>query len=127
MSDLGPLNILIIDDLPPILQTLKNLLSREGYHIDTAVSGEQGIEKLADRPYDLVITDIKMPGLSGLEVAASIKAMTGGKLPVIGMSGTPWLLDEALFDACLNKPCTRKELTAAIKEVTALGKAGSCH
>jgi CheY-like chemotaxis protein len=118
MNDPGSLKILIIDDVLPILQTLDCLLSREGHCIDTATSGEQALKQLEDTPYDLVITDIRMPGLSGTELATRIKTMTGGTLPVIGMSGTPWLLNHDIFDACLSKPCTKKELCTAIRQVT---------
>ena len=60
--------ILIVDDERNIRTTLKLCLSGEGYEIDTAVNGEDGLEKTKKNRYDLIFLDIKMPGMSGMEV-----------------------------------------------------------
>ncbi len=59
-----------------------------------------------------------MPGKSGRNVLDEVRKVNGSSLPVIGMSGTPWLLGEGLFDAVLIKPFTREQLFEAIKNVT---------
>jgi CheY-like chemotaxis protein len=57
--------ILIIDDEPGIVSALAYLLSRDGYHVDTAGNGRLALEKLQRRAYDLVLCDLRMPELDG--------------------------------------------------------------
>ena len=78
--------ILIIDDNAMICDTLQDFLALEGYPVDTARDGAEGLAKLQQGGYDLVLSDIKMPGLSGLEVLRAIKAQ-GGDTEVILMTG----------------------------------------
>lgn len=117
METNAPARILIIDDEKQILNMLAQALGRKGVLVDTARSGQRGLEKIHAFPYDLVITDIKMPGISGEEVLAGIRRCHGSEVPVIGMSGTPWLLDGPLFDAVIEKPCSHRELFAIIDRI----------
>lgn len=77
--------ILIIDDETSILDTLRILLKRDGYEVHTAVGGQQGIEKLSDVKPDIVLSDIRMPGVSGIEVLDAAQA-ADPTLPVILMT-----------------------------------------
>lgn len=79
-------SILIIDDEASIRQTLEAALSDEGYKVKTAASGKQGLESLKTDPSDLVILDIWMPELDGIETLKIIKS-EWPELPVIMMSG----------------------------------------
>jgi len=117
LINLKPHNILIIDDEYGILKVLKLILTRKGKNVDTAVNGEEGLKKIQKNSYDLILTDIKMPKISGKEVLAEVKRIKGNTVPVIGMSGTPWLLDQDLFDAVLDKPSTKQKLFATIRKV----------
>jgi DNA-binding response OmpR family regulator len=74
--------ILIIDDDPAVTSLLRRSLSYEGYTIDVAASGEAGLKLALERPPDLVILDIMMPGLSGLEVLRRLRA-ADSRLPVL--------------------------------------------
>ena len=65
--------ILVVDDEPRICQLLSELLSREGYEVDAAGSGEQALERLATVDYQMVITDLKMPGMDGFALIEEIK------------------------------------------------------
>ena len=98
------IRVLVIDDETAISRMLSMALSRKGYQVDTADSGEEGINKLQSNEYHLVITDILMGKMSGNEVLEKVKELKGDSIPVIAMSGTPWLMDEHLFDAVLPKP-----------------------
>jgi DNA-binding response OmpR family regulator len=109
--------ILIIDDEPSILKMLTMALSRKGYVTDTALNGAQGIKKFNANHYDLVLTDIVMPDLSGSQVSLELRKIKGNVTPIVGMSGTPWLLDRDLFDDVLPKPCSLKELFDVIGKV----------
>jgi CheY-like chemotaxis protein len=109
--------VLIIDDEPSILRMLSIALSRKGYVIDTALNGTQGIEKIIANDYDLILTDILMPDISGSQVSRELRKIKGNVTPIVGMSGTPWLLDRDLFDDVLPKPCSLKELFDVIGKV----------
>lgn len=102
--------ILVIDDEQHILTLLAKGLTRNGYTVDTVESGEKGIEKIETNNYSLIFTDMKMPGLSGEQVLQYLKYIQKNMTPVVGMSGTPWLLDHCKFDAVLPKPFSMKEL-----------------
>jgi DNA-binding NtrC family response regulator len=67
--------LLIIDDEKIIVEYLEILLEQEGFRIKTALTGEAGLELFRSESFDLVITDIRMPGISGLEVVRQIKAL----------------------------------------------------
>lgn len=110
-------HILIIDDETAVLKVLKQMLMRENFAVDTAESGQEGLQKIHSGEYDLVITDIKMPGMSGTQVARAVRSLQCRDLPVIGMSGTPWLLDRDLFDAVLPKPFLRTDLLTAVTHI----------
>ncbi len=101
--------ILVIDDEVAILNMLKLKLSRLGFMVDTADTGEEGLKKINSNKYVLVLTDIKMPGVSGNQILNYVKDEKKSSIPVVGMSGTPWLLDQTNFDAVLLKPCSLKE------------------
>ena len=61
-------SLLVVDDEKVILEILKDFLTLEGFRVTTAISGEDAMELLHKEPYDLVITDLKMPGISGLDL-----------------------------------------------------------
>lgn len=75
--------ILIIDDERAIRNVLKETLEFEGYEADCAEDGQQGVEKATNTSYDLIYTDIKMPGLDGLEVLERL----AGTCPIVMISG----------------------------------------
>ncbi len=117
VSDLDLRQILVVDDEESILKLLTQVLSRNGYRIDTAGNGEEAIEKIKACRYDCVLTDVVMPGLSGSDVAATAKTLYGDSVPVIGMSGTPWLLDCDQFDATVEKPASIMELIRTLQKM----------
>src|SRR5215472_17062271 len=66
-------SVLIVDDEAAIRESLQTLLELEGYDVDIASDGEEGLTKLADRPYDLVLLDFAMPDRNGIEVLREIR------------------------------------------------------
>jgi CheY-like chemotaxis protein len=92
-------------------------LSRKGYQVDTADSGEEGINKLLSNEYHLVITDMLIGKISGNEVLEKVRALKGGSIPVIAMSGNPLMIDKQLFNAVLPKPCSFKLLYEMVQNL----------
>lgn len=74
--------ILIVDDEPNYLVVLSELLKDEGFEVMTAQSGEKGVKVVGETDLDLVITDMRMPGMDGLELLKAVKRFNGN-LPVI--------------------------------------------
>lgn len=79
-------NILIIDDEKAIRKTLGEILSYEGYKIDEAGDGEEGLKKFKEKNYDVVLCDIKMPKIDGLEFLDKA-GETNPDVPIIMISG----------------------------------------
>lgn len=69
------ISILLVDDDSSILMTSSIALRRRGYEVTTAHDGRQALKKLAQRSFDILISDIQMPGMSGLELAACVQRM----------------------------------------------------
>ncbi|MFN5134842.1 MAG: sigma-54-dependent transcriptional regulator, partial [Chitinophagaceae bacterium] len=78
--------ILIVDDEKAIRKTLTEILSYEGYKIDDAENGEEALKKLKERSYDVVLCDIKMPKVDGLEFLEKSKKINPD-VPIIMISG----------------------------------------
>ncbi|MEP6700892.1 MAG: sigma-54 dependent transcriptional regulator [Bacteroidota bacterium] len=79
-------NILIIDDEKSIRKTLGEILSYEGYKIDEASDGEEGLKKFKEKTYDAVLCDIKMPKIDGLDFLEKSREMNAD-VPIIMISG----------------------------------------
>ena len=79
-------NILIIDDEKAIRKTLTEILSYEGYKIDEAADGEEGLKRFGEKTYDVVLCDIKMPKLDGIEFLEKSREVNPD-VPVIMISG----------------------------------------
>src|SRR5215831_15409994 len=78
--------LLLIDDEPNILSTLRRALEIEGYAVEVAGSGRIGLEKLGSRDFDLVMLDVMMPELDGLQTLKLLREKDPD-LPVVMMSG----------------------------------------
>ncbi len=78
--------ILVVDDDPVIGKSFDRVLAGKGYAVITAADGEEALRKLSTESYDVVFTDIRMPGMSGLEVAERVKASQPW-LPVVIVTG----------------------------------------
>jgi CheY-like chemotaxis protein len=108
------LNILLVDDEGTVSEVLQQILTRLGHRTEIASGGLEALRMFDSRVYDLVITDILMPGVDGQSVARHIRSSDRPNTPVIGMSGTPWLLKGDIFDSVIDKPFNIKTLTNSI-------------
>ena len=107
-------SVLVIDDEKGILQIICQVLTRFGYNVETATDGQEGIRKFDGGSFDIVITDIRMPGIDGNGVMNHIRKSEKQSIPVIAISGTPWLMEGSGFDKILAKPFPMKELVESI-------------
>jgi CheY-like chemotaxis protein len=114
--------ILAIDDERSIADLIQEALAGCGHTVSTAFNGRQGLRRLETDRFDLVVTDICMPEIDGNCVLRHIRQSDRPMTPVIGISGTPWLLKESGFDAVLSKPFG---LLTLIDTVTGLLNDGS--
>jgi CheY-like chemotaxis protein len=78
--------VLVVDDDPVVGKSIDRILSSRGYAVIAATGGQEALDRLASEDYDVVYTDIKMPGMSGLEVARHIKESRPW-LPVVIVTG----------------------------------------
>jgi CheY-like chemotaxis protein len=78
--------VLVVDDDRVIGQSFDRVLTQKGYEVSTALSGQEALDKLGSNGYDMVFTDIKMPGMDGIEVARRVKEMNPW-LPVVVVTG----------------------------------------
>ena len=78
--------VLVVDDDPVVGKSIDRILSSRGYAVISAAGGEEAMQRLASEDYDMVYTDIRMPGMSGLEVARHIKESRPW-LPVVIVTG----------------------------------------
>jgi two-component system sensor histidine kinase/response regulator len=111
--------ILVIDDEDIILKSCRRILGESVYDIDTAYSGDEGLKRAGEKEYDIVITDIKMPGMSGMEVLATLRK-TRPEVTVIVFTGfatvenTREALKTGAFDY-IPKPFTKEELRSVVE------------
>ena len=110
--------ILLVDDVPANQLVTATLLRREGHQVDVVSSGEAAIRAVGKTPYDLVLMDIFMPGMTGPEAAQRIRAMPGiGRtVPIIALTADATNQDfsDAGIDGVLLKPVSPPELLAVL-------------
>jgi len=79
--------ILIADDDPQILEFLSNIVKKEGFQIETASDGEEALDKAERLPPHLIILDLKMPKMDGMEMIRRLQAGDCAKVPVLVVTG----------------------------------------
>jgi signal transduction histidine kinase len=110
--------VLVVDDEPSVLETMAAILSQEGYEVEAAGSAEDALEHLRKAPFDLVLTDLRMQGASGLSVLAELRRNWPETLAIIltGYASLDSAIDalrEGAYDYLI-KPCPVEELKATI-------------
>jgi two-component system response regulator MprA len=114
--------VLVVDDDANITAFLKRALAYEGYQVDVADDGRTALDMARDNPPDLVVLDIMLPGLDGVEVLRRLRAgeVETGKLPIIMLTARDEVSDrvrglDAGADDYLVKPFALEELTARLR------------
>jgi DNA-binding NtrC family response regulator len=112
--------ILVVDDEANMLGLFKKILEKEGYEVVTAGSGEEAIERLEKEGFDLLISDLKMPGLSGIELVRQAKKLSP-TLPCIVLTAYGTIesavsaMKEGAYDY-LTKPVNNDEIRMVVKK-----------
>lgn len=115
--------ILVVDDEDDICSTLQERLTMEGYRVWTAQDGRKALEFYQDHQVDLIITDVLMPEIDGLEV---VRALRRGRstVPIIAISGggaddLDFLVEAEEFGATrtMSKPFSLEELVAVVHDL----------
>ena len=112
-------HILLVDDDPRITDLLRRVLAYEGYSTASAASGSEALKRTLERPPDLIVLDIMLPGLDGLEVAQRLRA-AGDQVPILLLTARDLVADrvkglETGADDYLVKPFAPEELVARVK------------
>ena len=119
-----PPRVLLIDDDPVVRSGLATLLRHAGHTVAEAASGSAGLASFRENPPDIVLTDFIMPGLTGWEVARTVKALNP-RVPVVYVTGAAHAIaphQRAVVEAIIEKPCGSKIVDTVIRRLT--GTAG---
>ena len=112
--------LLIVDDEPSIIKGLNYSLVQDGYEVDTALDGEEALEKAKNGTYDLIILDLMLPKISGMEVCREVRGFS--QVPIIMLTAKSDDIDKILgleygADDYITKPFNILEVKARIKAI----------
>ena len=111
-------NILVVDDEPQITRVLKTTLSSQGYGVRSAGNGQEALDEMRGWSPDLVITDLRMPKMDGLELCREIRSKSTVPIVVLSVKGEEAVKVQALdagADDYVTKPFSVNELLARIR------------
>lgn len=126
MTDTGKKAILVVDDEITVCKSIRSALVQENYDIDLALSGEEALQKEQVKRYDVMIVDLMMPGISGLDLLRSLKT-TNPSVQVIMVTGYPTMkntlqaMQIGAFDF-LPKPFLPADLRNLVAKALAAGE-----
>jgi two-component system, OmpR family, response regulator len=115
MPALEPLRILAVEDEPEVLDVIRAMLVAAGHTVISAASGREALELFEREPVDVVVTDLGMPGMTGLTLAEEVKRRR--PVPVVLLTGWADELDDTHarhVDVLLAKPVTRERLMSGL-------------
>jgi CheY-like chemotaxis protein len=112
-------SILIVDDEFGLAEMLREMLSELDYEVTLAINGRLALERLRERRFDLVLTDLMMPVMDGAELAATLRSSDEHRhMAIVLMTSLPTAIPQQshLFDAVIRKPFTPAVLLNTLEE-----------
>ena len=114
------ITVLVVEDMSSERELICDYLRQGGYAVVSAADGKEGLEKFVTSQPNVVITDLVMPGMSGLELCRAIKKVATTKVPVIACTSKNQDLDRMWgmkqgVDFYLTKPFTKDEILQAVR------------
>jgi DNA-binding NtrC family response regulator len=114
--------ILVVDDEARVLFVLRHTLARviEQYEVETASSGREALQKIAEMDFDLVLTDLRMPDVDGIELSRQLRAHSPHTVIIwmtaFGSYGVAAVAEELGIDSCLDKPVKIDRIREAVRD-----------
>lgn len=120
----GPLNVLLVEDNPVNQKVICSFLAKRNYQVVLAHDGYEGVERASRQRFDIILMDIQMPRMDGLQATSAIRALAGdlGRVPIIALTANVMMEDarvclDAGMDAFLAKPLTMQALYDSLDQV----------
>jgi CheY-like chemotaxis protein len=123
-----PKKILVVEDNPDVLLIIKTALHEKGYDVITADGGEEGLAQVKQNDFDLILTDLAMPKVSGVDLISALKNAPGTwRIPIVAVTAhwTDQISVSASAAGCdgfIAKPFSREELLYEVEKHLALRK-----
>jgi len=123
----GPLRVLIAEDNLINQKLLAQMLKIGGHSFEIAENGEQAVSRFCESRFDLILMDVQMPGMDGLEATRRIRALAGSsgpRLPIIGVTAGASAAELATcvasgMDSCISKPISIHEMEQLLARISA--------
>lgn len=115
--------VLVVDDEPNVLALLKSVMTRNGYEVITATNGQEALERVAARSYDVILSDMRMPGMDGRKFFETVKKQNPALAHrIVFVTGDTVSADtQAFFEEtgarCLSKPFSIAQVVDTVNEV----------
>lgn len=116
-------HVLLVEDEPNIIEAIRFLLKRDGWHVDTHSDGTDAVEVIRAKSPDILILDVMLPGKSGYDILHEVRAEYGAdRLPVLmltarGQSKDRELAERAGVNCFMTKPFSNSEMLAAVRDL----------
>jgi two-component system cell cycle response regulator DivK len=124
------MKILVVEDAPSDLKLLRVVLASEGHHVAEAPTAELALATIHEDPPELILADLKLPGINGLDLTRQLKQdpATSG-IPIIAVTSYPddWTQQEMLdagCEACITKPIDVRRLVQQIADIASERREG---
>ena len=112
------LRVLVVDDEPSVREVVTEYLRGDGHRVTAAADGDDAMQRVMAEDFDLVIADLGMPGMDGLQLASAVHTADPGKSVILltGFAFAPERQPKSV-NCVLKKPLVREELRAALRDV----------
>lgn len=123
LHQFSPVRVLVVDDFPDMTDTLTELLSISGFHVMSAVTGQEALQLAESERLSVVVSDVRMPGMDGYELARRLRALPGPRLTLVAVTTCATEADrlrliDGGFDHVLAKPAEPAELIALVRSAS---------